>query len=322
MGSRMEKSRAVIGVPARGSLMFLSVLTLSLGLIARPPTGQQTGQQTFASPGEAVEAMTAAAKAHDRDALMHIFGPEGKEVLSSGDEVADKNNRERYIQRYEEMHRLVKEPDGTVTLYLGADNWPFPIPLVNKDNVWYFDTVAGKQEILFRRIGKNERATIDTCRAVVAAQIEYASEPHDGEAAGQYAQKLASDPGKHNGLYWKAAAGEPQSPIGPLIADAVSAGYGKKQGGPTPFHGYIFKHLDSQGKDASGGAKDYVVDGKKTGGFAFVAYPAEYRNSGVMTFIANQDGTVYQKDLGPDTARVAAAMTQFNPDKSWQPVQD
>jgi len=319
MRNLMNRARTMIAAPTRGSLTFLSVLTLSFGLALSPAAGQQPGQQTFASPGEAVEAMTAAAKAHNQDALMQIFGPDGREVLSSGDEVADKNNRDQYIQRYDQMHRLVKEPDGTVTLYIGADNWPLPIPLVKKDNAWYFDTLAGKQEILYRRIGKNELATIDVCRAVVAAQIQYASEPHDGEPAGQYAQKLRSDPGKQNGLYWKAAAGEPQSPIGPLIADATAAGYTRKQG-PTPFHGYIFKHLDSQGKDAPGGAKEYVVNGKKTGGFAFVAYPAEYRNSGVMTFIANQGGIVYEKDLGPDTARIAAAMTQFDPDPSWQEV--
>ncbi|HEY6290831.1 MAG TPA: DUF2950 domain-containing protein [Terriglobia bacterium] len=320
MRSLTEIARTMIAPRAQGLLTFLSVLPLILGLGASLSSGQQQGQQTFASPGEAVEALTAAAKAGNTDALMQIFGPEGKEVLSSGDEVADKNNRDQYIQRYDQMHRLVTEPDGTVTLYIGADNWPLPIPLVKKDNVWYFDTVAGKQEILYRRIGRNELATIDVCGALVAAQKQYASEPHDGEPAGQYAKKLASDPGKHNGLFWKAAAGEPQSPIGPLIADAVSAGYSKKQGGPTPFHGYIYKHLDSQGKDAPGGAKDYIVDGKKTGGFATVAYPAEYRNSGVMTFIVNQDGIVYQKDLGPETARIAAAMTQFDPDNTWQEV--
>jgi hypothetical protein len=264
--------------------------------------------------------MISAAKAGDTDTLAHIFGPDAKEVLSSGDPVADKNTRDRDVARYDEMHRLIKEPDGTVTLYMGAENWPFPIPLVQKDNAWYFDTTAGKEEILFRRIGRNELATIGVCRTLVDAQKEYAGKAHDDEPAGEYAQKLVSDTGKHNGLYWKVAAGEPQSPIGPLIAQAVSEGYGGK--GPKPFHGYFYKRLEGQGPDAPGGAKQYIVEGKKTGGFATLAYPAEYRNSGVMTFIFSQDGTVYQKDLGPDTAKIIQSMTQFNPDQSWQPVQD
>lgn len=322
MRSIMDKSKTRIVKGVRRLLGVSSLLALTLGLLASPSAGQQPGQKTFASPGEAVEAMNAAAKAGDMDALLQIFGPEGKEVLSSGDAVADKNSRNEVIQRYDEMHRLVLEPDGTVTLYIGADNWPFPIPIVKKDNVWYFDTVAGKKEILYRRIGRNELATIGVCRALVDAQKQYESEPHDGDTAKQYAQKLVSDPGKHNGLYWKATAGETESPIGPLVADAVSAGYKRKEGGPTPFHGYIYKHLTGQGKDAPGGAKDYVVDGKMTGGFGVLAYPAEYRNSGVMTFMVNQDGIVYQKDLGPDTAKIAASITQYNPDQSWQKAED
>jgi hypothetical protein len=280
--------------------------------------GQQSGQKTFASPGEAAQAMIAAAKADNTDALLQIFGPEGKELISSGDDVADKNSRNNTAQRYEQLHRLVREPDDTVTVYMGAENWPFPIPLVKKGNAWYFDTPAGKQEVLYRRIGKNELTTMDVLHAIVDAQKQYQSATHDGETVKQYAVKIVSDPGKHNGLYWKVAAGEPESPIGPLIADAVSAGYTKKQGGPTPFHGYIYKHLNSQGSAAAGGAKEFMADGKMTGGFGVLAYPAEYRNSGVMTFMVNQDGIVYQKDLGPDTAKIAAAMTQYNPDPSWQ----
>jgi hypothetical protein len=299
-------------------LGFACLLTLAFGLLAGSLAGQQTGQKTFASPGDAAEAMIAAAKAGDTDALLQIFGPEGKELLSSGDDVADKNVRNNVVQGYEQMHRLVREPDDTVTVYMGAENWPFPIPLLKKGNAWYFDTPVGKQEVLYRRIGKNELATIDVCHAIVDAQKQYQSETHDGESVKQYALKLVSDPGKHNGLYWKAAAGEPQSPIGPLIAEAAAAGYTRKQSGPTPFHGYIYKHLSSQGPAAPGGAKDFVVDGKMTGGFAVLAYPVEYRNSGVMTFMVNQDGIVYQKDLGPDTAKIAPAMSQYNPDSSWQ----
>jgi len=318
MRNPTDPSKTVIAKRVRGLLQFSGLLMLAFGLLASPSAGQQTGQKTFASPGDAAQATIAAAKTGDMDTLLQIFGPEGKALLSSGDAVADKNGRNNVVQRYEQMHRFVIEPDNTVTVYMGAENWPFPIPLVKKGDAWYFDTPAGKQEVLYRRIGQNELETIDVCQAVVDAQKQYASETHDGDTVKQYAAKLVSDPGKHNGLFWKVAAGEPQSPIGPLIAEAAAAGYTRKQSGPTPFHGYIYKHLNSQGKDAPGGAKDYVVEGKMTGGFGILAYPAEYRNSGVMTFMVNQDGIVYQKDLGPDTAKIAAAMTQYNPDSSWQ----
>jgi len=318
MRNPTDPSKTVIAKRVRGLLQFSGLLMLAFGLLASPSAGQQTGQKTFASPGDAAQAMIAAAETGDMDTLLQIFGPEGKALLSSGDAVADKNGRNNVVQRYEQMHRFVIEPDNTVTVYMGAENWPFPIPLVKKGDAWYFDTPAGKQEVLYRRIGQNELETIDVCQAVVDAQKQYASETHDGDTVKQYAAKLVSDPGKHNGLFWKVAAGEPQSPIGPLIAEAAAAGYTRKQSGPTPFHGYIYKHLNSQGKDAPGGAKDYVVEGKMTGGFGILAYPAEYRNSGVMTFMVNQDGIVYQKDLGPDTAKIAAAMTQYNPDSSWQ----
>jgi hypothetical protein len=320
MRNPMDTPGELMANALRGLLQFSGLLTVAVGLMTSPSAGQEPGQKTFASPGEAVEAMIAATKAGNTDALLQIFGPEGKELISSGDPVADKNSRERVVQKYEQMHRLVREPDDTVTAYMGAENWPFPIPLVKKGNVWYFDTAAGKQEVLYRRIGRNELATIDVCHAIVDAQKEYETQTHDGDTVKQYAPKIVSDAGKHNGLYWKVAAGEPQSPIGPLVAEAAAAGYTRKQGGggPTPFHGYIYKHLTGQGKDAPSGAKDYLVDGKMTGGFAILAYPAEYRNSGVMTFMVNQDGIVYQKDLGPDTAKIAASMTQYNPDSSWQ----
>jgi Protein of unknown function (DUF2950) len=321
MRNPMDTPGELMANALRGLLQFSGLLTLAVGLMTIPSAGQEPGQKTFASPGEAVEATIAAAKAGNTDALLQIFGPDGgKELISSGDPVADKNAWENAVRKYEQMHRLVREPDDTVTAYMGAENWPFPIPLVKKGNVWYFDTAAGKQEVLFRRIGRNELATIDVCHAIVDGQKQYESQTHDGDTVKQYAPKIVSDPGKHNGLYWKVAAGEPQSPIGPLVAEAAAAGYTRKQGsgGPTPFHGYIYKHLNSQGPAAPGGAKDYTVDGKMTGGFAILAYPAEYRNSGVMTFMVNQDGIVYQKDLGPDTAKIAASMTQYNPDSSWQ----
>ena len=212
------------------------------------------------------------------------------------------------------MHRLVKEPDGTTTLYIGAENWPTPIPLVNKGNSWYFDTEAGKKEILYRRIGRNEISTIQVCQELVAAEKEYHSTQHS-----EYAQKIFSDEGLHNGLYWKAAAGEPQSPIGPLVASAVAEGYAKsRDGAPTPYRGYYYHILTRHGIKGPGSVKSYIVNGKMTEGFAFVAYPAEYRSSGVMTFIVSEDGVVYQKDLGKKTDVLAKAMSEYNPDSSWQ----
>jgi hypothetical protein len=298
-------------------LFWLILLIPSLAAVSISfAVAQQTSQKTFESPAQAVEAMYSAAKKNDTDELILIFGPEAKDLLASGDPVADKLDRERALSKYEEMHRLVIEPDKSTRLYIGAENWPFPIPLVQKNGRWLFDTDAGKQEVLFRRIGRNEYATIDILGALVAAQKEYASMPRDGDSK-QYAQKLLSDEGKHNGLFWKAAEGELPSPIGPLVAAASAEGYTKAKVGPTPFHGYIYRIIGSQGKDAPGGAMSYMSNGRLTRGFAIVAYPAKYRNSGVMTFIVNQDGKVYQKDLGPRTEAIAAAMTQYNPDKTW-----
>lgn len=300
------------------TLFWLAVLVVSLtSLTIRQLAAQQPSQRTFDSPGKAVQAMVLALKAGDTNELMQILGPNAKEVLFSGDPVADKNNRNQVVEKYEEMRRLVVEPDKSVTLYIGAENWPFPIPLVKSKGDWYFDTGAGKQEILFRRIGRNETDTVDTLQSLVDAQKEYESQPRDGDVR-QFAQKFLSDEGKHDGLYWKSAPGQPLSPMGPLIADAAQEGYKKKANGPTPFHGYIYRVLFSQGKNAPGGAMDYMTKGKLTRGFALVAYPADYRNSGVMTFIVGKDGVVYQKDLGPRTASIAVAMTQYNPDKSWQ----
>jgi hypothetical protein len=203
-------------------------------------------------------------------------------------------------------------------LYIGAHNWPWPIPLVNKGNSWYFDTEAGKKEILYRRIGRNEMSTTRVCQELVAAEKEYYAMQHD-----EYAQKIFSDEGQHNGLYWKVTGNEPQSPIGPLVAAAVAEGYAKGQAGPpTPYHGYLYHVLTSQGRNAPGDAKNYIVNGKMTEGFAFVAYPAEYRSSGVMTFIVNQDGVVYQKDLGNKTEVLGKAMKEYNPGSGWQKAEE
>jgi hypothetical protein len=312
--SRTTDVRWIRIVPLAVLAAFL--ISTSAGHLA----AQQANQKSYASPKEAILALVSAVKAEDRDQLMSIFGPEAKEILYSGDEVADKQTREKFLQKYNQMSRLETQPNGSVDLYLGAENWPFPVSLVKKNGRWLFDTAAGKKEILYRRIGRNEFDTMDTLHGLVDAQKEYVSQPRDGEGK-QYAQKLLSDEGKHNGLYWKTAEGQAASPAGPLIAEAFSEGY-RKQSGPVPYHGYVYRLLRSQGPNAPGGAKDYMVNGKLSGGFAILAYPAEYRNSGVMTFIVNQDGNVYQKDLGPKTAALAADIKTYNPDKTWRFVDE
>lgn len=294
------------------------VLGFALGFDPSVSRAQSANEKTFASPGEAALAFYNAAKAGNSAALNAMLGSNADKILHTGDNVADKNAVSDFIRNYDQMHRVVIEPDQTATLYVGADNWPLPISLVkNSGGQWYFDTASGIKEILYRRIGRNENDAIDVLQSLVAAQKEYASTTHDDEKVKQYASKFFSDEGKHNGLYWKTADNETPSPIGPLLAAASGEGYRRQQGQPTPFHGYIYRLLTKQGSAAKGGTRNYFVNGKLTRGVAFVAYPAEYRNSGVMTFIVNQDNIVYQKDLGADTAKVAAAMTDFDPDDSW-----
>jgi hypothetical protein len=278
---------------------------------------QQKGQRTFSSAEEAINALVTAAQANDEKMMLDILGPDGEQIVSSGDETEDANSRANFVKRYQEMHRLVRESDGTNVLYIGALNWPTPIPVVHMGNSWYFDTEAGKQEILYRRIGRNELSAIRICQELVAAQKEYSAEHKE------YARKIFSDEGQHDGLYWKAAEGERESPIGPLVALAVAEGYDKsQQGAPTPYRGYYFHILTRQGKNAPGGAKNYVVNGKMTEGFAFVAYPAEYRSSGVMTFVVTEDGVVYQKDLGRKTDVLAKAMKEYDCNPSWQKAEE
>jgi hypothetical protein len=300
-------------------LAAFAILAAGIAWFAIPATAQQTGQKTFPSAKAATSALVSALQTNDSAALLAVLGADAKDIVSSGDEVEDKNNRDQMVEKYQQMHRLVTEPDGTTTLYLGAENWPMPIPLVHKGNSWYFDTDAGKQEILYRRIGKNELAVIQICRELVDAEKEYYSQPHDGDSGKQYAQNFFSDPDKHNGLYWKANSGEAESPIGPLVASAATEGYvrdpAQKQ---QPFHGYYFRVLTGQRGADAGGTRSYIANGKMTGGFAFVAYPAEYRSSGVMTFIVDQDGVVYEKDLGPNTAATAKALTKYDRDDRWR----
>jgi hypothetical protein len=291
----------------------VSVLLFAFGTFA----GEPAGQKVFSSPGLAATALVAAANSDDMNALESILGADAKEVLSSGDPVADNNAREMFVAKYQEMHRLAYDDLDRVILYLGADNWPFPIPLVKRGEGWLFDTAAGEQELLHRRIGRNELFTIGVLEDLAAAQEEYASEKRDGEPVRQFAQKIQSDPGRHNGLYWPRAGDELESPIGPLIAGAKVAGYKTGNTAPIPFHGYYYKILTRQGPNAPGGARNYIVRGRMTKGFAFLAYPADYRASGVMTFMIDQDGVIVQKDLGPETTKRASEIAEFNPDKTW-----
>ena len=300
-------------LPKLAVIAILLTVCLSIGSMA-----QQPGQKTFSSAEEASNALVTATQNNDEKALLDILGRDGKQIVSSGDDTEDANSRANFVKRYQEMHRLVKEPDGTVVLYIGAHNWPAPIPLASKGNSWYFDTEAGKKEILYRRIGRNEMSTIRVCQELVAAQKEFYSAQHN-----EYARKMFSDEGQYNGLYWKTAEGEPASPIGPLVAAAVAKGYGKSlEGEPTPYRGYYFHILTRQGKNGPGGAKSYIVNGKMTEGFAFVAYPAEYRSSGVMTFVVNQDGVVYAKDLGKKTEVLGKDMKEYDPNSSWQKAEE
>ena len=306
----------------RSHIGAISALACSVILTSTAIAATSPGQQLFPSAAAAAKALVAAAHADDMTALSSILGGDAKEVLSSGDLVADNNARETFVAKYDEMHRLAYDDKGRVLLYLGADNWPFPIPLVKKGDGWVFDTASGKEELLYRRIGSNELFTIDILADLAEEQQEYASEALDDGGVKQFAQKIQSDPGKHNGLYWPAASGEEESPIGPQIADATAEGYRTGAGSSIPFHGYYYRVLTRQGKNAPGGAKDYLEQGKMTQGFAFLAYPATYRASGVMTFMINQDGVIVQKDLGADTAKAASEITEYNPDATWEEVDD
>jgi len=300
----------------------LMLLALAISLTGCSKT-EKPSTKVFATPDEAGNALLAAAKAGDQAAALAIFGPDSKAIIFSGDAVEDKNAADSFVARYGVMHRWRKLTDGAQILLVGADNFAFPIPLKkNAEGRWFFDTAAGKEEILNRRIGRNELAIIDVCRAVADAQAQYFSQLHDGATRKQYALKFISDPGKQNGLYWQSSPGQPESPLGPLVAFATAEGYSAKPDAHVPFHGYYFHKLKGQTEKARGGAKNYVVDGKMTGGFGFVAYPVEYGNSGVMTFMINQDGVLLQKDLGKTTTETATAMSEFDPDTSWRPVEE
>jgi hypothetical protein len=279
-------------------------------------------QRLFASPDEAVKALLAAAAAKDKAALREMFGPEFDELIT-GDKVQDANNAQRFASVLAQGCTPVKEGEDKITLEVGTNNYPMAVPLVKADGQWHFDTAAGMEEIINRHIGKDELCAIGVCRAYVAAQRQYASANPDAGGGPKYAQKFKSTPGMKDGLYWPAAENEPASPFGPLVAEAQAEGYGTRKGkGPHPFHGYCFRILTRQGKAAPGGKMDYLNHGALTGGFALVAYPEHWDQSGIMTFIVNQDGKVFQRNLGTRTSKVAAAMKEYNPDRKWTLVPD
>ena len=301
-------------------LLYVAAALLVLAACSQSQQGQSAESSlTFKTPDEAVDALAAAAEKDDAAELGRLFGPGTADLLSSGDEVGDRAAREGFLKRYKERHQLVSGGPNDLMLQVGEDDWPLPIPLVKENGKWHFDGAAGADKIIRQRIGGNELRTIDVMHGYVAAQEDYASKGHDGAPKGIYAQKLRSDPGKQNGLYWEVSEGQPQSPAGPFLAQASAEGYGGKGTG-APYHGYLYRPLLSQGKAANGGSRDYIVNGKLTKGFALIAYPADYGASGIMTFVVNQDGLVWQKDLGEETAAAAAAIDKFNPDSTWTPI--
>jgi len=289
------------------------IATATMALAAAPE------QKNFASTEAGSTALVEAIKSNDEVALGSILGPDGSQLISSGDEVADTQSREAFIKAYNDAHKLVLQGDTQAILVIGKDEWPMPIPLVKSQDGWRFDTTRGAKEILDRRIGRNELNAIQVCLAIVDAERDYMAKDPDGDGIQEYASKFVSTPGKHDGLYWETNSEEPPSPLGPLLAAAARDGYANSESSSLePYHGYFYKILTKQGKDAPGRAHDYLVNGQMIGGFAVIAYPARYGASGIMSFIVNQDGIVYEKDLGENTAAMASQLTTFNPDPSWK----
>lgn len=300
-------------------IRFLTIIYIGICAVALP-SHAAPAQEVFDSPDKAAESLAAATKTGDTARIIAILGEGGRAIVSSGDAVYDKTIREDFIRAYDEKHDIALEGDSKATLVIGKDDWPFAIPIVKKQNGWQFDVAQGKQELLFRRIGRNEQNVMQVALAYVDAQNDYADMMRKEKGLATYAQRIVSQPGKKDGLYWPTDNGTEVSPLGDFMAQAAAEGYEKKSEQRIPYHGYYYKILTRQGPDAKGGAINYIAKGKMIGGFALVAWPATYKNSGVMTFIVNHDGTIYQKDLGPNTAKIIAEMTSFNPDKTWQPV--
>jgi len=306
------------GMHHRWMWLISTVFTLMLIATAPMALAATATQKSFASPEAGVTALVEALKVNDQPMLREILGPHGKKLISSGDTVADQQNREAFIKAYGETNKLVLEGDRQAVLVIGQDEWPLPIPLVKSSAGWRFDTPQGEKEILARRIGRNELSAIQVCLAIVDAAHEYATLDVDGDGIPEYAQQFVSKPGKHDGLYWKTKPDEPLSPLGPLLAAATNEGYTNSVTKPlAPYHGYFYRILMKQGKDARDGAHDYLINGHMIGGFAVIAYPARYGASGIMSFMVNQDGLVYEQNLGKNTAAIAAKMNAFNPDPNW-----
>ena len=293
-----------------------ALLAGSLSCAAREP---EPTQRTFTSPEEAVRTLIDVVKAGNMKDLLFIFGPEGESLASSSDPATGRHNREVFTVAVAEGWQLVDLGPDKRSLVIGNEGWRFPVPIVKDGNIWRFDTAAGKEEVLARRIGRNELAVIEICKTYVVAQRLYARDGHDGKPSGLYARTVRSDPGKQNGLYWSSKRGEKRSPLGDLMSEAAVEERAA-EGEGSPFNGYYFRILTAQGAHAPGGAKDYVVKGEMSGGFALLAWPAEYDESGVMTFMVNQDGVVHERDLGPETGTLAKTITRYDPDQSWQPV--
>ena len=303
-----------------GFLPTTVTVLLLLGLTSAS-CARQPQERRFATPEEAVAALIGSAKAGDLDEVLALFGPEGKELIASSDPATARKNRDVFEVATSERWRLADLRPDAKELIVGNEDWPFPIPIVKDASGWRFDTAAGKEEILARRIGRNELAVIGTCRAYVTAQRRFAKAGHDGKPAGLYARKFNSDAGTQNGLYWPAKRGEPRSPLGELVAAAAEDGYALGASEPAPFHGYHFRILTAQGPAAPGGAMDYVRNGEMSGGFALVAWPAQYDATGIMTFIVSGEGIVFEKDLGPETPASVKAITRYDPDATWRKVQ-
>jgi len=302
---------------------LLFVVGLFYLMSATPLNAQAiSGQKTFSSPSEAVQSLVEAAKSGDPAQLEPLLGPQAPQLIAAGDAGSAKVLLAGFVKAYGEKHSLSVEAQGFEFLQVGQRNWPFPFPIVRDGKVWYFDVDRGNQEILDRRIGRDELGAIAVCEGYVQSQVEYGSKGRDGNPSGIYAQRFHSNPGKQDGLYWPVSKGEPESPMGPSVASASAAQHaGQPSESPVPYYGYLYRILIEQGPDAPGGAKSYIVDGKLTGGFALIAYPAQYRASGIMTFIVNQDGVIYQQDLGDQTGDLASKITAYNPDSSWEPAQ-